>query len=172
MTAKWYVIYTKPRWEKKIASVLSNKKIENYCPINKVVRQWQDRKKLVHQPLFTSYVFVRLPEKEVYEIKKIDGVINLVYWLGKPAVVKEAEIEAIKSFLGEHMNVQLEKRVINVNDTVQILHGPLMERNGNILSVKANTVRVSIPSLGYMMVAEVEKENVKVIVNKEISLVK
>jgi hypothetical protein len=51
---KWYAVYTRPRWEKKVAEILTDKKIENYCPLNKVVRQWSDRKKIVHEPLFTT----------------------------------------------------------------------------------------------------------------------
>ena len=33
---KWYAVYTRPRWEKKVAEILTRRKIENYCPINKV----------------------------------------------------------------------------------------------------------------------------------------
>jgi transcription antitermination factor NusG len=172
MTERWYVAYTKPNWEKKVAGILTAKNIENYCPLNTVTRQWRDRKKVIYEPLFYSYVFIRVTEKKIGDIKKIDGILNFVYWLGRPAVVKDAEIEAIKNFLGEHKNIQLEKTVVNVNDTVQILSGPLIERTGNILTIKGSTVRVSIPSLGYLMVAEVEKEQVKVLSNNEVHLKK
>jgi transcription antitermination factor NusG len=160
---KWYAVYTRPRWEKKVAEILTNKKIENYCPLNKVVRQWSDRKKIVLEPLFTSYVFVRTTEKLLFEICKISGVVNLVYWLKKPAVIRNEEIDCIKNFLIDHKNVKLEKCSVNIHDTVRILNGPLMEYEGNVIAVKNATVKISLPSLGYMMIAEVEKTNVKVI---------
>ena len=59
----WYVVYTKPNWEKKVAELLEKKGIEQYCPLNKVQKQWHDRKKTVWEPLFKSYVFVRTDEQ-------------------------------------------------------------------------------------------------------------
>ncbi|HYM92525.1 MAG TPA: UpxY family transcription antiterminator [Chitinophagaceae bacterium] len=159
---KWFAVYTRPRWEKKVAETLTHRKIECYCPINKVVRQWSDRKKIVHEPLFTSYVFVRVPDTEIISLRQASGVINIVYWLGKPAIIRDSEIEVIKRFLYEHVNIKLEKTPINVNDRVRILGGPLMELEGQVLSIKNKTVKVVLPSLGYMMFAEVETANVEV----------
>ncbi|HEX6432075.1 MAG TPA: transcription termination/antitermination NusG family protein, partial [Niastella sp.] len=61
---RWYAVYTHAKWEKKVADLLTRKNIENYCPLNKVVRQWTDRKKIIYEPLFTSYVFPRITNKE------------------------------------------------------------------------------------------------------------
>jgi transcription antitermination factor NusG len=160
---KWYAVYTRPRWEKKVSEILTRKKIENYCPINKVVRQWSDRKKIVDEPLFTSYVFVRVPDNEIYAIKRTNGVTSLVYWLGKPAVIRDNEIEAIKRFLKEHENIKLEKRPIHIHDKIKVVAGPLMEMEGQVLSIKSKTVKMALPSLGYMMYAEVERTNVEVV---------
>lgn len=160
---KWYAIYTRPRWEKKVAEILTDKKIENYCPLNKVVRQWSDRKKVVFEPLFTTYVFVKTTEKMYTEIRKITGVINFVYWLNKPAVIREEEINSIKDFLSNHYNVHLEKTPVVINDIVRVTSGPLMEYEGNVIAIKSKTVKIILPSLGYMMVAEVAKENIKLV---------
>jgi len=166
MNTHWYAVYTKPRWEKKVAEVLTKQSIENYCPLNKVLRQWHDRKKIVHEPLFTSYVFVKVEESRINELRKIGGVLNLVYWLQKPAIIRDEEISVIRKFLDEHTNVQLEKTVVSVNDVVRVIKGPLMEQEGNVLAVRNRTVRISLPSLGYIMVAEVERQNVEVIVKQ------
>lgn len=160
---KWFAVYTRPRWEKKVAEILTRRKIENYCPLNKVVRQWSDRKKIVHEPLFTSYVFVRIPENDLLPLKKTDGVINLVYWLGKPAVIRDPEIEIIKKFLNDHINVRLEKTPITINDRVQVVSGPLMELEGKVIALNSRAVKIVLPSLGYLMHAEVNMENVRVI---------
>ena len=160
---KWYAVYTRPRWEKKVSDILTRRKIENYCPLNKVVRQWSDRKKVLHEPLFTSYVFVRISEPELNSLKQTVGVINLVYWLGKPAVIRDPEVEMIKRFLSAHTNVKLEKTPLSVNDRVRVLGGPLMEQEGQVLSVKNNTIKIVLPSLGYLMFAEVYTNNVEVI---------
>src|SRR5688572_20945239 len=106
MNHKWFAVYTKPRWEKKVVKLLVEKGIENYCPLNKVRRQWSDRIKLVEEPLFKSYVFVRVCEEDRTTVRMTDGVINFVYWNGKPAIIKDKEIQAIKLFLDEHENVE------------------------------------------------------------------
>jgi transcription antitermination factor NusG len=160
---KWFAVYTRPRWEKKVAESLTKNKIENYCPINKVVRQWSDRKKVVYEPLFTSYVFVKITDKEHLSLRKTDGVINFVYWLNKPAVIPDHEIDTIKSFLSTHSNVTLQKTPINVMDKVRVLSGPLFEQEGQVLFVKNRTIKIALPSMGYLMYAEVETSNVEVV---------
>jgi len=160
---QWYAVYTKPRWEKKVAELLTDKKIQNYCPLNKVRKQWADRKKIVFEPLFTSYVFVRASEMEHLQIKQTTGVINLLYWLGKPAVIKDVEIDIIQRFLNDNMNVHLEKTRVNVNDIVRIISGPLMEHEGKVVAVMNKSVKIILPSLGYIMVAEVEATNVELV---------
>ncbi|HTI90482.1 MAG TPA: UpxY family transcription antiterminator [Puia sp.] len=160
---QWYVLYTKPRWEKKVSRQLEQKRIEYYCPLNKIQRQWSDRKKIIEEPLFSCYVFVRLSETEHLAARMIDGVMNFVFWLRKPAVVRQDEIEAIKRFTNEYTDVKLEKKPVNLNDTVRIINGPLMQREGNVLEIRKKTVKLSLPSLGYLMVAEVGNTNVEII---------
>lgn len=157
---KWYAIYTKPKWEKRVDLLLQNQGIESYCPLNKVCRQWSDRKKIVLEPLFISYVFVYMSETMCHSIKQVDGVINLVYWLGKPAIIRDEEIQAIKDFLDTYENVQLEKAKISVNDTVKIISGAFMDMEGRVVQVMNNTIKVILPSLGCAMVAPVTKVSI------------
>lgn len=157
----WYAIYTRPRWEKKVASLLERKGIECYCPLNKVQKQWADRKKVIYEPLFTSYVFVCISNEEMLRVKQTDGVLNFVYWLGKPAVIRPEEIDAIREFLHEYETVSIERvDRINPNDKIQIVHGPLMLREGTVVEVGQKKVKVLIPSIGFNLVAEVEITNI------------
>jgi len=92
----WYVVYTKPKWEKKVAEKLNQTGIECYCPIITQIKQWSDRKKKIEVPLFSSYIFVRLSDSDRSSVFKTAGVIRYLFWLGKPAIVKDEEIEIIK----------------------------------------------------------------------------
>jgi transcription antitermination factor NusG len=163
VSKNWYAVYTRPKWEKKVSNLLTRKKIGNYCPLNRVIRHWSDRKKIVLEPLFTSYVFVQVSEQEHAELKQTEGVVNLVYWLGKPAVIRNEEIVMIQRFLNEHRDIKLEKMAVNINDTVRIISGPLMEHEGKVMRIKNKTIKIILPALGYMMSAEVETANVEVI---------
>lgn len=154
----WYVVYTRPRWEKKIAIVLDARGIENYCPLNRVKKQWSDRKKIVYEPLFKGYIFVKMYEENKWDIKKIEGIINYVYWLGKPAKVKEEEINTIKKFLSEFENVEVTENRIAKNDKVTISQGVLMNYKGVVVDVLGNKARVQIDSMGIRLSAIVEKK--------------
>ncbi|MCG2613964.1 UpxY family transcription antiterminator [Terrimonas sp. NA20] len=133
------------------------KGLESYCPLNKVKRKWSDRVKMIEEPLFKSYVFVKVSEEDRTAVRMTPGVINFVYWEGKPAVIKEKEIQAIKRFLDEHENVEVESLSIQVDQRVKVTTGPLMDQEGKVVSVQNKTVKVAIDSLGYVLVAHIDK---------------
>ena len=144
-----------------MSELLDRKKVDVYCPLNRVRKQWADRKKVVSEPLFKSYVFVYVTYEEHLKIKQTDGVIGFVHWLNKPAVIRQEEIDTIKRFLSEYDNVILEKMAVKLNDTVRIINGPLMMWEGSVIEVRTNTVKITLPSLGQTLVAEIRKENLE-----------
>ncbi|HUR64735.1 MAG TPA: UpxY family transcription antiterminator [Chitinophagaceae bacterium] len=157
MSLRWYAIYTKPRWEKKVNRLLVEKGFESYCPLNKVRRKWSDRMKTIEEPLFKSYVFVRILETERSPVRMTDGVVNFVHWNGKPAVIREKEIQTIRRFLDEYENVEAVKMEFNAEDRVRVIAGPMMDKEGKILEMKNKTAKVCIDSLGYMLIAYIDK---------------
>ncbi|MGV3641152.1 MAG: transcription termination/antitermination protein NusG [Adhaeribacter sp.] len=161
MAENWYAVYTKPRWEKKVAEVLTREQIRNYCPLNRVVRQWSDRKKTVYEPLFTSYVFVHLPEKKLGLLHPVDGILHLVSWLGKPAVIRDEEIEVIRQFLQTHQQVRLEKSRMAIDDQVRVTSGTFANQQGTVVGLHNNALKVALPSLGYLMYAVLEQSSVE-----------
>jgi transcription antitermination factor NusG len=160
---KWHVVYTKPHFEKKVADLLTKKGIENYSPQNKVYSQGIDRRKIIHTSLFSSFVFVRISMDELPIVKQTQGIINFIFCLNKPAIIRDKEIENIRRFLSEHGFVQLEKVDIHFNEVVKMNPAPLTEHEGKLVSIKSKTIRMVLPSLGYAMCAGVEIMNVKVI---------
>lgn len=160
----WYVVYTRPRWEKKVAQLLEESGFTPYCPLNRVNRQWSDRKKTVQEPLFRGYVFVQVPEHKKWEVKDVNGVLNFVYWLGKPARVKQSEIDTIRKFLQEFEDVTVFDPALQPADTVAIKQGIMMDYEGIILEVAGNKAKVKIQSMGIELSAVFEKSNLAKIV--------
>ena len=157
MSKKWLAIYTRPRWEKKVNQLLAEKGFESYCPLNKVKRKWSDRIKVVEEPLFKSYVFVKVAEKERTEVRMTSGAINFVYWNGKPAVIKEKEINAIRRFLNEYAYVEARPMDVQLNQRVRIINGTLMDKEGKVLELRHKTAKIAIESLGYILVAYIDR---------------
>lgn len=140
---EWYMVYTRRGYEKKLAENLSRKKIESYCPLNKLKGTNNDRKAMVNEPLFNSYVFAKISGKELLILKNTAGVINLVYWIDKPAIIGNAEIEIIKKVLNEYTNVKVEKAP----------RESIVKHQVQLFSIN-NTIKIILPSLGYLLIAE------------------
>ena len=163
---RWYALYTKPRWEKKVHKGLSQKNIEAYCPLNKVKRKWSDRIKTIEEPLFKSYVFVKVAESERTEVRFVDGVLNFVYWNGKPAIVKEEEIIELKKFLSEYEDVEVSTIDIKPADEVMLTTGVMMGATARVLRVLSKTmVEIFIDSLGFKLTAKLDKKNLTKVKN-------
>src|SRR4051794_29474858 len=153
---RWYAVYTRPRSEKRIDIWLQKKSIESWCPVQKVVRQWSDRKKMIEQPLFTSYVFVHVTEKERIAVLETDGVINYVHYLGKPAIIRDEEIQLIKSYLQE-IDTEITTQSwesLEEDIKVQITQGVFMQETGTVVKSGKKRLYVKLESLGQVMIVE------------------
>jgi len=157
MNKNWYAVYTKTQCEKKVAALLLRKKIENFCPLNRILNTQGNRRKMAYEPLFPSFVFVYINETEMRIVKQTNDVINFIYWLGQPAVIKATEIENISNFISSHYNIKLEKTAVISNGLVRISNEPQLDLNGGMLSLRTNKVRLALPSLGFAITAETEK---------------
>jgi transcription antitermination factor NusG len=118
---------------------------------------------MVEEPLFKSYVFVYVSEDQKTSVRMVNGVVNFVYWLGKPAIVKDKEIEIIKKFLDEHDNVEVEQTEIHPNNKVQIKSGAFMDKEATVLFVTKTKVKVVIESIGFALIANIDKSKVAII---------
>lgn len=159
----WYALYTKPRWEKKVNELLERKGFTSYCPLNKVRRKWSDRTKIVYQPLFPSYVFAYLNEEEKTKVRMVDGVVNFVYYLGKPAVIRDQEIDLIKRFLGDYENVETQQIDLSEGQRVRIKTGVLTNKEGLVVRIEHNRAFVYIESIGIELTAQFEKKNLEIV---------
>jgi transcription antitermination factor NusG len=158
----WYAVYTKPRWEKKVAATLEEMGIENYCPLVKTLKQWSDRKKIVLEPLFKSYVFVHISDAEKWSLTKINGILNLVLWLGKPAIIKEEEIIVIKKFLNSFTDIQVvPNEKLEIKSRVRVKNGLFMDYKGVLIELYGNRAKVRLECMGIQMDAKFEKGNLE-----------
>lgn len=149
----WYALYTKPKNEKKVAEKLSALGIEVYCPVVTTVKQWSDRKKKVKEPLFKSYVFVSIEDNSRDLVFQSHGVVRYVYWLGKPAVIRNEEIEAIKDFLQQTSTIESTRQIEYLQE-VDIINGPFKGQKGKYLYQSKNRLVLQIESLGIVLKAE------------------
>ena len=147
MEKKWFVVYTKPQQELKVAQQLTAMGITNYCPTITLVKQYSDRKKKVSKPLLSSYVMVRLEEKERESVFACSGIVRYLFFLGKPAVVPAYEIELMQDHLNGVYN-DSKVTALGVGDSHTITEGPFSGVSGRVVETNNTKVKLELASLG------------------------
>ena len=147
----WYVLYTKPRNEKKVTQRLSEAGYTVYCPLKKVRRDWSDRTRVVEEPLFRSYIFIHIEDQKREEVFTFPGTIRYLFWLSKPAVVRSIEIQAIQKWLGHYDHYSLEVEEITPGTLVCITSGQFMNEKAILLDLSRNKAVVQLKDLGFQL---------------------
>ena len=156
---KWLVLYSKPKWEKKVDAALIRKGIESWCPTKKTLKQWTDRKKIIEEPIFKSYVFVRVDELERLEVLMTPGVLNFIYYEKKPAIIRDVDIDTIKRYLMvDDAKIEMVSSVgFAPNTKVKVSHGVFIDAEGTVLRSGGKKVYVQLESIGQLMIVEFSK---------------
>ena len=141
---KWLVFYTKSRWEKKVENYLLKYGFEPFLPVQKVVRQWSDRKKKLEVPLFNSYIFVRDHESRIPEILLIPGISWNIRHNGRPAVLRDNELDLIRNFISTGLFLETTgTEDLELGDKVEVIDGPLRGAVG-VLSGEYNQQKFTV----------------------------
>jgi transcriptional antiterminator RfaH len=147
----WYALYTKPRKEQKVAEQLKKLGFTIYLPLKTEIRQWSDRKKKVTSPLFSSYVFIQIEDSKRTEVFVIDGVLNYIFWLGKPAVIRPEEMQLMQNAI-EKPNSEIVVDTLQPGELVQLQQGVFKGQNATIEYISNQKAHLFLPSLGIKLV--------------------
>ena len=145
---KWYVLYSRPKSEKILAQRLADRGIESWCPVHRSKKRWSDRWKWTEKPLFSSYCFIRIEEKERAEVFSVPGFVRFLFWNGAPAIVRDVEIDRLKVWLNDYPHENIELFTFAPGEKVRVGSGPLMEREGLVEQQDGNYLYLKLESLG------------------------
>ncbi|MDR0699395.1 MAG: UpxY family transcription antiterminator [Tannerella sp.] len=138
----WYALYTSPRAEKRVKEKLEQNGVECYLPLHRSPRVWSDRVKMIDMPLFNSYIFVKCNATEIFRLCKINGVVKIVFYDGKPAIIRQKEIDMIRMFIEETIG-----KVLCTGEEVEILTGSMKNISGKIVRIKKKYLILHIEQL-------------------------
>ncbi len=161
---EWYVIITRPRWEKKVGANLTDLGVENLVPLQKQLRQWSDRKKWVEVPVFMTYAFVRCTAKERMKVYEAEGISRFLSIGGVLSKVSEAEIDRINRLLDYGKKIELEKLSANIfskGEEVEVISGNLRGLRGIVSEKPKNgkkKIKILIESLNCFACTEISTE--------------
>lgn len=161
---KWYVLYTNPRAEKKVAQELNKHQYEHYLPLLKTLKHWSDRKKWIEEPLFKSYIFVKTNlESHYYHLLNMHGVVKFIRIGSEIATIREAQLLDIKLGLEQTTDIELSTDKIVNGSNVEIIAGPLKGKTGLVLERRGNKYfSIEIEQLGTFMLIAIPSNYLKI----------
>jgi transcriptional antiterminator RfaH len=160
---KWFAVYTQSRAEKKVFERLTKADFEAFLPLTTVVKQWSDRKKKVKVPLINSYVFVNTSRKKINNILKIPGVVGVLKYLGKPAIIKDFEIFNLKIIVNTIEEVKLIDQIdLNDGEDIEVISGPFSGLLAKYISHSGkDRVIVEVFTLKSFIVLNIDLKNIR-----------
>ena len=175
----WYVVYCKHNCEKKLYDQLTQLGYEAFLPTYNEVRQWSDRKKKIEVPLIKNVIFLCINASALNLLYEVPYVQRILKEFGKPAVVRNYEIENLKiiarkccAFLhttkqgrrtgnGESISIS-ETQHFNKGDNVCVKNGPFKNIKGELIEFKGKErILVKIQSMQVSFILEVKERDLE-----------
>ena len=164
MDKSWFAIYVKSRTEKKVSSELENQGIDHYLPLIKILKQWSDRKKWVHEPLFKSYVFVHVDPLQYFEVLKANNIVRYISFEGNAVKIPPQQIEAVKYFLDDAEPMELSEEFWEKGQQVEVITGNMTGLTGELVEVKnKHQVRIKIEAINQVIFIQIPKSRLRII---------
>jgi len=153
--SRWFAVYTRYKREKVVLAELERKGIEVFLPIQKLLRQYGRKKRMVEMPLFSCYVFVKIKKGDYVPVLSTENVVRFIQFSGNLISIPEDEIDIIRRIIGEGILIEAEKGLLIEGDKVEIISGQLSGMQGNLLEIQGkNKVLIELAYLGYTLKLE------------------
>ena len=165
LTSQWFAVYTRSRMEKKVVSEMDKREIKCFLPMRKVLRQWSDRKKWVEVPLFNSYVFVNITQKEYDSVLQIMGIVRFITFESKAVAIPLQQIEAIKIYIEQGASDYIApETLLEVGANVEIIYGSMIGLSGVLLTIQGkHRVKVDIDCVGQSLIIDIPKTSLRIL---------
>jgi transcription antitermination factor NusG len=156
--SRWYAISTLSRHEKVVAELLQSKSIQTFLPLTTTLSQWKDRRVLIQRPIFPGYVFTHIELRERQHVYTVPGVLRILSFNGNPAVIEDAEIEAVRLCLNHGKNPQ-PYPYLAIGKRVRVKSGVFMGTEGVVTRHKKQCrIVISIPVIHQSIAVEIDAD--------------
>jgi len=152
----WYVFYVKSRHEQKAEELLIRDGFESYLPIIKTLKQWSDRKKWIEEPLFKSYIFVKVRKNQLYNVLQTPPIVSYVRFAGEPAIIHQKHIDLIKDLILNKTKFKASAEVVKVGERIEIKTGSFKGQKAIVKQLRGKKrLLVVLESIGYTLEIEI-----------------
>jgi transcription antitermination factor NusG len=159
---KWYAVYTHPRAEKQVYQRLEETGVDAYLPMQKTIRQWSDRRKLVEKPLLSSYVFVKVIQKNFPLVYRTYGVVKFVSFEGQPVAIPQKQIDTLRLLIDSNADIEVSSEKFEKGDNVEVVSGALAGLTGELIKIGTrNRFVVRIDKLDQNLILKIPRAFLK-----------
>ena len=94
-------------------------------------------------------VLVNIDEKERNKIFDIPGVVRYMFWLKKHAIVKDDEVNSLKSLLSQNNIISQNTEALKVGGNINV--SGFENQSGIIKKISNNQIWIVLKKLGYVI---------------------
>lgn len=143
--SNWYVIHVRTGCEPDVKRELIRRGYDAAVPTEAKQERRGGRWTVHERLLIPSYVFVQaaLTDADYYTVREIPGVIRFLSADGRPAALPDNEAAYIRWLANDGKTLQASDVYADGTD-VTVASGPLMGREGSILSINRRTRRATV----------------------------
>lgn len=145
---------------------VGEKGIESFLPLIPVKKVWSDRVKTIYQPVFASYVFVKIDlNTEKIRVLQTPGAHHLLSVAGVPLPVPEEDINLVRIFVNqfpERLQIRNEEKM-EPGNKVLITGGPFKGYRAIVLrKINSVTVKVAIAGIQSSVAIDIDPESIEI----------
>lgn len=169
--AKWFAIVTRVKAEKMVAKLLADQKIKAYVPIQKIVRIYSRKKRIVQQPLIYRYVFVQITAPEYVRVLETPHVEGFIKFNKNIVPIPDHEIEWLQRVTGENTELTLENRPFAAGDEVRVIYGNLTGLKGKLIkTLGKNELLIELEHIGIGLRMQIDPSHLQLIAANKYSI--
>ncbi len=158
---KWFAIYTRYKAEKEVARLLAKKRIEAYVPLNRIVKQYVSKRKVVELPLINCYVFVRIVKDQYVPVLETNNVLKFIQFSGRIIAIPNDEIKLLQRICQEQLDIEVSETKFEKGKPVEIIGGNLTGVHGKLIAEKGKNFVVELDHIGWGLQMEIDPINIR-----------
>ncbi len=154
---RWFAVYTRYKSEKVVKRLLDSKNIENYLPLQTVVRQYTRKIKRHDIPLISCYIFVRITNDDYVRVLETENVVKFLRFARNLLSIPDEEINILRRVVGEGIDVEAEPGRFQEGDAVEVVGGKLTGLRGRLVEKQGKKhMLVELETVGYTLKMSVD----------------
>ena len=149
--------------------MLQKKKIEAYLPLNRIIKQYKSKRKVVELPLINCYVFVRIVKDKYVPVLETNNVLKFIQFSKKIVAIPDEEIELLRRICNEQMDISVQEITFEKGRYVEIIGGNLTGVHGKLVARKGKNFVVELDHIGWGLHMEIDPTMIRPTGEKSIS---